>query len=263
MRSFDEVPRRPPPVEEIQPPTARQAFSRIADCNKPHPPQGIEDLTGIQNDLGDLYPVLAELPGAEEKTDLAGDPFVEHIVVGSRVQVGRAPAHLAPGSGIPPPFGIHGGPDLLRPGLIVEEDDSIHELLEHIEVVGGLGRDPPPLIQARQDGERKYGLQVRLPELLNDGRRDIDDVPPKPAAEEDSIDLHRIQTLDPGHHLLDIDDIHDIVRVQGIDGGEEDPGRLRQMAELHEGIWIDIDRYHIHATDPASPVMVVEDIHNP
>ena len=39
-----------------------------------------------------------------------------------------------------------------------------------------------------------------------------------------------------------------------------DSGRWRS---LHEGIWIDIDRYHIHATDPASPVMVVEDIHNP
>lgn len=163
---------------------------------------------------------------------------------------------------VSPPL-FSGGLDLLRPGLVIKEDDGIHELLEHIEVIGGLGRDPLPFIQTRQDGKCKDRLKVGLPELLNDGRHDIDDVPPKSAAEQDGVDLHRIQALDPGHHFLDIDDVHDVAGIYGVDRREEYPGRFRQVTELHKGVWIDIDRYRTHAADFASPIMVVENIHNP
>ncbi len=181
----------------------------------------------------------------------------------SRVRCPGAPAQLAHDTGILCLGRSCGCPDLTRPCLVVEEDDGIDDALEHIEVVGGLGRDSFPLLQTRQYGESEDRLHVGLSEFIDDERCDIDDTAPEPATEKDGVDLHCIHTLEPGHHLLDIDDVRDFAGICDIDPRKEDPRGVREIAELHQGVRVDVDRYCIHAADFASPVVVVEAIHNP
>ncbi len=177
----------------------------------------------------------------------------------SRIGWPGVPAQLAHEAGFCRPV----RPDLLRPGLVVEENDAVDEFLERVKVVGRFGRDLFSLIKARQDGESEDRLHVGLLELVDDKRRDIDDAASEPATEQDGVDLQRIHSLDPGHHLLDIDHVRDPVGVFDTDPREEDPGGVRKVAELHEAVRVDIDGYRTHATDFASPVVIVEVIHNP
>ncbi len=259
VRALDQILQRPPPAEEVRQPR-RQTLRGVTDRDKPPLLQGVEDLPRVQDDLGDLNPALVELPGTQEKTYLAGNPFIEHVVVRSRVWCRE---RLAPPAGTASALRSLAGQNLPRPGLVIKEDDPVNQFLEHLKVISGFGRDPFTLPEAGQDGKSKDRLHIGYPEFLDYERRNIDDAAPQPAADQDRVDLDRIHALKAGHHLIDIYNICCTRMIGYVDARKEDPGIVREVAELEQGVGINIDNHRVHAMDSTPPVVVIEFVHHP